>query len=321
MFLSSPPALKWSGNPHTENPSDSITSPLAGLSQFPCQGHVSGAATELGSGEAASVAAWRAGSEVNITISGGAVHGGGSCQASLSYDGGSTFRVVHTWLGSCPAASAGNQQQPQHGGAGGSELGLRIPPDAPTAEHVLFAWTWFNRLGNREMYMSCAVVDIGGPGTAGKAKVPFVDRPGIFVANLGNDCSTLETKDVRIPDPGPDVTVREGSWGFADPKGGDCGPVRPTTTSGSAGGGGSGGGGSSGEGTSDGGGGGSGGGSSVEYLPGMWYTPGNDWPEEWNSGAGGSAAIGRGEGEGGEGGPTRVAALLPAVFLAFFRLV
>ena len=313
MFLSSPPALKWSGNPHTQNPSDSISSPLAGLSQFPCQGHASGAAVELGSGEAASVAVWQAGSEVTISISGGAVHGGGSCQASLSYDGGVTFRVVHTWLGSCPAAAAGNQ--PQRGGPAGADLGLRIPSDAPTADHVLFAWTWFNRLGNREMYMSCAVVDIGGLAAARNAKVPFDDRPEIFVANVGNGCSTLETKDVRIPDPGPDVTVQEGSWGFADPRGQDCGPVRASKTSGSAdGAGGSGGAGSPGVGTSEGA-----GGTAVEYLPGTWYTPGNDWPEEWNSGVDGSARRG-GEGEG-EGAATQVVALLAAFFLAFFRFV
>jgi hypothetical protein len=67
----------------------------------------------------------------------GAPHGGGSCQFSLSYDNGVTFKVIHSIEGGCPLDAVMNKYT------------VPIPTSAPAAERALFAWTWFNRIGNR----------------------------------------------------------------------------------------------------------------------------------------------------------------------------
>ena len=177
MSLLSPPPLKSKHNPHATTIDWSITNPLsASGSDFPCKGYLN----LLGTVEGASVATWGAGTTQTLTLEGGAMHAGGTCQASLSHDGGASFRVMHTWIGGCPLAKA---------------YSFRVPGEAASGEAV-FAWTWFNRVGNREMYMSCAVVTItgGGGGMGG--------RPGIFVANVGNGCGTVEGGDVMVPNPG-----------------------------------------------------------------------------------------------------------------------
>ncbi|KAI7780972.1 extracellular protein [Diaporthe eres] len=76
-----------------------------------------------------------------------------------------------------------------------------------THDGAVFAWTWFNKIGNREMYMNCAVVTISG-GQAGTQPTSFVDRPGIFVANI-NGCKNTEGVDTKFPSPGPDVSVND----------------------------------------------------------------------------------------------------------------
>lgn len=76
---------------------------------------------------------------VCIAIAGGAPHNGGSCQASLSEDGGKTFRVIKSYEGNCPVA--------------GTEYTFNVPMDAKDGT-ALFAWTWFNKVGNREMYVT-----------------------------------------------------------------------------------------------------------------------------------------------------------------------
>lgn len=37
-----------------------------------------------------------------MTLKGGATHGGGSCQISLSCDGGSEFKAIKSIVGGCP---------------------------------------------------------------------------------------------------------------------------------------------------------------------------------------------------------------------------
>jgi hypothetical protein len=93
-----------------------------------------------------------------------------------------------------------------------------IPTGLPTGNAIL-AWTWFNKVGNREMYMNCAPITL----SAGSAKrtaaedqlvgnlTQLVERdqaffnslPNMFVANLdGNSCGTTEGYDVVFPNPG-----------------------------------------------------------------------------------------------------------------------
>ena len=69
----------------------------------------------------------------NTSITGGASHGGGSCQFSLSYDQGKTFKVVHSVIGGCPLKT---------------NYDIKLPTGAPAGE-ALFAWTWISRLAGQ----------------------------------------------------------------------------------------------------------------------------------------------------------------------------
>lgn len=50
------------------------------------------------------------------------------------------------------------------------------------------------------MYMNCAVVTIGGSGT--KLKARALSGPSLFLANIGNGCTTASGTDVVFPNPG-----------------------------------------------------------------------------------------------------------------------
>ncbi|KAH7256521.1 hypothetical protein BKA59DRAFT_450608 [Fusarium tricinctum] len=199
MEMTYPPPFKSKANTNAGSDVDySMTAPLeASGANFPCKGYHS----LFGTAQGASVANWAAGGSYNMSITGGANHGGGSCQASLSFDKGESWQVIHSYVGNCP-------------GAGTSTFDFKVPSDAPSGE-AIFAWTWFNQIGNREMYMNCAAVTIGGG--AGKRASAMSNRPEMFVANVGNGCTTEEASDLEFPDPGPDVS--NDSKKTAGPKG------------------------------------------------------------------------------------------------------
>lgn len=95
MSLSYPPPFRAAINPNVPQASIdySITSPLdADGSNFPCKGYQS----DLGTAAGKSVATWVAGTQYNFTVLGSATHGGGSCQAALSYDKGVSWKVIHS---------------------------------------------------------------------------------------------------------------------------------------------------------------------------------------------------------------------------------
>lgn len=207
MEMAWPPALRNKGNKFTTNPDYDYVSPLAASgANFPCKGHHS----VLGTPQGQVVATWSQGGVYNMTIQGSAVHGGGSCQASLSYDQGRTFTAIKTWIGNCPIQGSGTWS-------------FTVPGDAPVGD-ALFAWSWFNRIGAREMYMNCASVSVKPGSGSGAASTPWAKRPEIFKANIGNGCATLEMKDVMIPNPGPDVVLAGNPT--TDPVG-NCGPKAP----------------------------------------------------------------------------------------------
>ncbi|KFY13967.1 hypothetical protein V492_02939, partial [Pseudogymnoascus sp. VKM F-4246] len=89
-----------------------------------------------------------------------------------------------------------------------------VPGDTPAGPAV-FAWTWFNKVGNREMYMNCASVTITAG--SGATKAAFSKLPAMFVANAGNGCTTVESSDLDFPEPGLEVTKK--SSGTAAPVG------------------------------------------------------------------------------------------------------
>lgn len=154
-----------------------------------------------------SVTTYAPGGQYNVTLAGTAVHNGGSCQLSLSYDQGETFQVFQSFIGGCPDTSNPN-----------APLDFTMPSDAPAGE-ALLAWTWVNHSGNREMYMNCASITVGS-GKGSERRSSGLDSskyPSLFVANAGvNQCATVEGIDVVYPNPGPNV-VYGGSYASSKP--------------------------------------------------------------------------------------------------------
>jgi len=225
MQLLSPPPYRAKNNPNAGSNIDySMTAPLSGPAQFPCKGYQSDFGTPAG----ASVATWAAGSAEKFSVTGGATHGGGSCQAALSYDKGATFTVITSFVGSCPLSD-------------GAEFDFTVPSDAPAGD-AIFAWLWYNKIGNREIYMNCATVTISGGSKKKRAEsVAFTARPPLFQANLGNGCVTVEGKEVIFPNPGPDVVNKQtgnnaGSITGCSDSGSSSGAGAPASASASGGG-------------------------------------------------------------------------------------
>lgn len=181
----------------------SYTNPLStDGSDFPCKGYANDPFN--------ATANYNPGGSYPLKLAGSATHKGGSCQISLSYDKGKSFHVIHSILGGCPIDK---------------EYKFTVPSDAPSGE-ALLAWSWFNKVGNREMYMNCAQVNIGSEGGSQNREMidaadddahnatthssdaqSFDSLPPIFIANVNGPgkCETTEGKDVNFPKPGPSV--------------------------------------------------------------------------------------------------------------------
>lgn len=196
-----------------------VTNGPISYSNFPCQ---STAATYAGPINTMSL-----GSDQPLKFLGQSVHGGGSCQISITYDENpdrdSVWKVIKSFEGGCPARNtAGNL---------GSDTSatepdpfvynFTIPDNIPTGKGTL-AWTWINKVGNREFYMQCAGIELAG--TSGDQS-NYDSLPDMFVANLGSsDTCVVGSGDFIYPDPGSVVEYGNG----AIPSGADV-----ATTSGS----------------------------------------------------------------------------------------
>jgi hypothetical protein len=172
-----------------------------------------------------------------------AVHGGGSCQLAVLYDttkgtDPSKWNVIYSIEGGCPSNAKGNllpgykactspgQSECVH------EWDIPMPKGVKSGNAIL-SWTWFNTVGNREMYQNCVNVEL----TGGSGDGSF---PPLFVANLEsiNSLKTTENSDVLFPEPGEYVTTMSATDGDNFPKatigGGDGGAssyAAPTATS------------------------------------------------------------------------------------------
>ncbi|KIW12855.1 hypothetical protein PV08_08042 [Exophiala spinifera] len=141
-------------------------------------------------------ATYYAGNTYNMSIAGTAVHNGGSCQLSLSYDNGETFKVIKSMIGGCPITLT---------------YDFTIPSFAPVSDSVLLSWSWFNLAGNREMYQNCARVRIASNPSQKYRRGLWTrqssmsELPDMFVCNVDNGCTTIEGSEVVFPDPGNDV--------------------------------------------------------------------------------------------------------------------
>jgi hypothetical protein len=179
-----------------------------------------------------------------------AVHGGGSCQISITYESDpallkdpQNWHVLYSIQGGCPSnthlnldgfftSSVGVYQgswpcknESTNGIDCINSFEFKIPKGLENG-HAIVAWTWFNTVGNRHMFMNCINVDIeGGDGSE------MDSLPSMFVANIGNGCETPENHDLAFPDPGQYFTIKSPasqasqiatSYPTTTPKGGSC---------------------------------------------------------------------------------------------------
>lgn len=199
------------------------TNPLApDGSDYPCkvkQGdtfRVDGAPTEMAIGE-----------EQEISFSGWAVHGGGSCQFALTEGLSPTkdtaWKVIHSIEGGCPKANVTGNLEP---GQDPDTYTFRVPDDFEPGNYT-FAWTWVNRIaGSPEFYMNCAPIAVtAAAGSTRRVQERRDAQPGrrattypdLFLANIGdasNGCTTSEAVEAQIaiefPYPGDSVAYPNG---------------------------------------------------------------------------------------------------------------
>ncbi|KAF1364837.1 hypothetical protein EJ07DRAFT_171815 [Lizonia empirigonia] len=214
MFIQSP--VPFSGV--VKDPLD------ASGSNFPCQGS---------SYQITTMNEWSVGSDVTVSFPDQtATHGGGSCQISVSKDkaptAASKWKVIHSIEGGCPTTGPANS-----GPLG--KFNFKVPSELPEGQ-LTMAWTWFNKVGNREMYMNCAPIKVSG-GT-GKG---FDELPDMAIANIaaqGSTCATPEGADYTFANPGKSV-AKLGTGPFKDlcggaaSAGGNTGGSTPSGSSGS----------------------------------------------------------------------------------------
>jgi hypothetical protein len=127
MQMEVPSPLRDPHSNRTAEPKDySILAPLhADGSDFTCKGYQWN--TPL-----VSVAKYQAGETYEMRLKGGATHGGGSCQISMSYDNGMNFKVVKSMIGGCPTEKSYEFTVPEYAEGG----------------QILLAWTWCVRPAN-----------------------------------------------------------------------------------------------------------------------------------------------------------------------------
>ena len=200
MQMQYPLPLNSPLDPTNTNPDYDYKNPLnADGSNYPCKNYQNAAVYPQ---TYTTKATWTAGQAYSMNISSsGANHDGGSCQLSLSYDNGASFKVIKSMIGGCPVTLA---------------YDFTVPSFAPASDSVLFSWSWFNLVGNREMYMDCARVQIESPipGRHRRASLrrqaatnasSMDELPDLFTCNIDNGCTSIEYEDVQFPNPGSDV--------------------------------------------------------------------------------------------------------------------
>lgn len=196
--------------PSPFDPAGLNNSPLdASGSDFPCK--FNGAYTATGG----TTNTYELGSQGELSFIGSAVHGGGSCQVVMTYDNPPTkdsqWKVIHSIEGGCPAKGQTGNLPEDPNGTGAGVYNFKIPSDIPAGKGVI-GWTWFNRIGNREMYMNCGPLELTG---SGGDKANFDKLPDMVVLNIGSHPLTTEGVDYKFENPGPSVEDNTGEFGVA----------------------------------------------------------------------------------------------------------
>ena len=204
FFITYPPPIPGS------NPKDPLD---ASGDNFPCHGAdvTQGTVTDLQAGQVVPLE-FGLGNGANT-----AVHGGGSCQISVTYKtdaadlkNPSNWYVLQSFIGGCPTDFTSNLNNavmcPGSYPDCVNNINFTVPSEVANGNAIL-AWTWFNNIGNREMYMNCAKVTVSG------GQNQLSDLPAMMAANIGNGCATTESTNVDFPDPGKYV-VKEQTFNF-----------------------------------------------------------------------------------------------------------
>ncbi|OAG25930.1 hypothetical protein CC77DRAFT_923659 [Alternaria alternata] len=177
--------------------------------QYPCKSNLGFTVTTMNS--------MAVGEKQSLTFSGSAVHGGGSCQLSVTMDTkptkDSVFKVIKSIEGGCPGID------------GPEAFDFELPDSIPNGK-ATFAWTWFAKLsGGPEMYMNCAPIEVTG-GASDKSK--FDQLPDMLVANIASTtCKQQVSKDLKFPNPGTNLQATADTSNVVDPTG-DCGSTGTT---------------------------------------------------------------------------------------------
>lgn len=180
------------------------------------------------------------GEQQTLSFTGSAVHGGGSCQIALTKDlqptKDSKWMVIKSIIGGCPANVPGNLPADPNG-SGASTFQYTIPDGIEPGDYAL-SWTWFNKIGNREMYQNCAPVTVTGakkrryaPAEKFVAEKRQSSFPDLFVANIGNGVTTPENFEIIFANGGADVqTAGQGPFTQMPGGNGGSGPAPPQQT-------------------------------------------------------------------------------------------
>ncbi|KAI0178676.1 hypothetical protein GGR52DRAFT_569585 [Hypoxylon sp. FL1284] len=170
------------------------------------------------------------GQQQSASFLGQAVHGGGSCQFSLSgpVSNGSwesyplkdaRWKVIHSIEGGCPA----RHQKGNLEGLNQDKYPFTILEGIEPGDYI-FSWTWLPRIGGQpEYYQNCAPVTVQARPKMSLGRRARLSKraefPELFMANMGEEvaggCTTEEALGeqlaIAFPNPGPSVDHPEGT--------------------------------------------------------------------------------------------------------------
>ncbi|EOA81334.1 hypothetical protein ACJQWK_10440 [Exserohilum turcicum] len=195
------------------------TSPIT-KSQYPCKSQNGFTVSQMNQ--------MKVGETNTLKLDGTAVHGGGSCQLSVTLDteptANSVFKVIKSMEGGCPAVE------------GPADSYDFVLPDSIPNGKATFAWTWMSKLaGQAELYMNCAPIEVTG---GSDDKTAFEKLPDMLVINIDKSCESVPNSAVQFPNPGS-VVQKGNTNDLKPPVGSACGssgsaPANPSSPAGGA---------------------------------------------------------------------------------------